>query len=478
MGGSVRYESDSGDIVMALTGESPINRAVSVFREPNFLKLVELLRTADVSFTNLEGVLQDENYVDPPTSVGGGDSLGTHLAVPPWCIDELRWLGIDLVSTANNHALDFGEQGLLSNIRYLQQARMPFAGTGANLAEARSATYLDTPAGRVALLAAADYGPRGKGAPQYHYPLGFMAGAQSPYLRGRPGVSLLRHRTVFTVDAQAFGTLRRINKELGLAPDRPLTTEEKVAEGWNPTRDGVNWGLLDYPDETDASAIFMDTEFELGDEFAMRTVPDERDLRDILKWVGDARRMADWVIFSFHDHGASRSRDLPSDHAVTLAHAAIDAGADVYIGHGALRDRGIEIYEGRPIVYSLGNFFRQNQTARRAPSEVMELYGLGNDATPADFQDAKRASGHGPVRPESWETAVVRVEFRERELRGLRIYPVDVGRGASRGSAGRPILAEEDGAVYGSVLDRIERCSEPFGTVLERGPGHGYVKLP
>jgi hypothetical protein len=73
---------------------------------------------------------------------------------------------------------------------------------------------------------------------------------------------------------------------------------------------------------------------------------------------------------------------------------------------------------------------------------------------------------------------VVRVEFRERQLRGLRIYPVDVGRGSSRGSAGRPILADEDGPVYGSVLDRIERCSEPFGTVIERGPGHGYVKLP
>jgi poly-gamma-glutamate capsule biosynthesis protein CapA/YwtB (metallophosphatase superfamily) len=473
----VRYESDAGDIVVALTGESPINRAVSAFREPKFLELAELLRAADMSFTNLEGVCQDENYLDPPNSVGGGDSLGTHLAVPPWCIDELRWLGIKMVSTANNHALDFGEQGLISNIDYLQAARMPFAGTGRNLAEARAASYLDTPKGRVALLAAADWGPRGHGVPQYHYPLGFMAGPQSAYLRGRPGVSLLRHRPVFTLDRQAFDTLRRVNTELGFTPEKPLSAEEKVVAGWNPTRDGVNWGLLDYPDDTDSNLVFMDTEFELGDRFAMRTVPDSRDMEDILKWVRDARRMADWVIVSFHDHGATRSRDLPSDHAVALAHACIDNGADIYIGHGALRDRGIEIYQRRPILYSLGNFFRQNQTARREPLDVLALYGLDGEATPADFQDAKAGSGHSPIGSESWETAVVRATFEGRKLKELRIYPVDVGKGASRGTAGRPILADEDSPIFHSVLDRIQRCSDPFGTVIDRREGYGVVKL-
>ena len=91
----------------------------------------------------------------------------------------------------------------------------------------------------------------------------------------------------------------------------------------------------------------------------METIAEEEDLEENYKWMRDATKMADWTIFSFHNHGASNSPELPSSHTRTLAKGLIDNGADIFIGHGPHRDRGIEIYNGKPIFYS---FRRCNYT--------------------------------------------------------------------------------------------------------------------
>jgi hypothetical protein len=58
------YDSDSGDINMILTGKVMITRPVSMFKEPRFLSLVELLRSGDITFTNIEVLFH--NYESPP----------------------------------------------------------------------------------------------------------------------------------------------------------------------------------------------------------------------------------------------------------------------------------------------------------------------------------------------------------------------------------------------------------------------------
>ena len=133
---------------------------------------------------------------------------------PPESIEELRWLGIDIVSTANNHASDFGDQGIISNLEFLEESGMPHAGTGMNLAEARAPAYLDNPKGRIALMAAADWGPRGTGAEPWPFPRGVMAGEQSPYSIGRPGCNLVRHSTKFTVTQSVYNELKALAKNL------------------------------------------------------------------------------------------------------------------------------------------------------------------------------------------------------------------------------------------------------------------------
>ena len=113
------YEAESGDITMAITGESLITRAMSVFREKRFLTMREQLHDADVRFTNAEMLFH--NYEDPPTHRPGG----TYMRCDPKHIEDLKWLGINMVGCANNHSYDFGENGILTNISHLDEYDMP-----------------------------------------------------------------------------------------------------------------------------------------------------------------------------------------------------------------------------------------------------------------------------------------------------------------------------------------------------------------
>ncbi|MBW4440776.1 MAG: CapA family protein [Plectolyngbya sp. WJT66-NPBG17] len=66
------------------------------------------------------------------------------------------------------------------------------------------------------------------------------------------------------------------------------------------------------------------------------------------------RDQVDWVVVNFH-WGDDISK-YPSDAQIELAHFSIDQGADLVVGHHSSILQGAEIYKGRPIVYSLGNF--------------------------------------------------------------------------------------------------------------------------
>ena len=77
---------------------------------------------------------------------------------------------------------------------------------------------------------------------------------------------------------------------------------------------------------------------------------------DIRKNVADLRNQgAEIVICAFHwgTEGSYR----PTADQKKFAHAAIDAGADVVYGHHPHVLQSVQFYKGKPIVYSLGNFF-------------------------------------------------------------------------------------------------------------------------
>ena len=208
------YSAESGDFRIILTGDSIITRKMSVFREPDFLKLVEVLRGSDVTVTNAEILFH--NYEDPPTTTSGG----TYMRAEPRLIEELRFLGIDMVACANNHAYDFGENGVLTNLRYLDQYGMPHAGTGRDLSEARSPAYLDTPRGRVALISVTSSGPQG-----------MRAGEQWRDGKGRPGANLLRYTTGYTVDRPVFDALAQDEQGAGFRGAEGLSRRQSRVAG-------------------------------------------------------------------------------------------------------------------------------------------------------------------------------------------------------------------------------------------------------
>jgi Bacterial capsule synthesis protein PGA_cap len=92
-----------------------------------------------------------------------------------------------------------------------------------------------------------------------------------------------------------------------------------------------------------------------GTPARVRTWADPDDLAALLDDIARARTMAATVVVSLH-WGIHFVPAAIADYQREVAHAAIDAGADLILGHHAHILKGIEVYRGRAIFYSLGNF--------------------------------------------------------------------------------------------------------------------------
>ncbi len=125
----------------ALTGDSIITRKFSVYAEPAFTRIIELIRSADAAFTNLEMLFHD---YEPYASAASG---GTYMRAEPALVKDLVWAGFDMVSRANNHSGDYGVLGMNLTTKYVAEAGLVQAGVGQSLAEAREAKFLETPKG-------------------------------------------------------------------------------------------------------------------------------------------------------------------------------------------------------------------------------------------------------------------------------------------------------------------------------------------
>ncbi len=83
-----------------------------------------------------------------------------------------------------------------------------------------------------------------------------------------------------------------------------------------------------------------------------------------------ARKKADFVVVSFH-WGIER-RTMPDPYQVSLGRMAIDLGADMVLGHHPHVLQPYELYKGRPIYYSLGNFVAPKNSGRLGETVIFE----------------------------------------------------------------------------------------------------------
>ena len=109
------YDAEKGDFTIALTGDSMLTRKLSNFDEPAYLELVRLLRGADACFGNLESTVRGWDEGSPAISRMG---RGTFMTTEPALVPEMKWLGLNLLSCANNHAFEYGEEGVLATMRH------------------------------------------------------------------------------------------------------------------------------------------------------------------------------------------------------------------------------------------------------------------------------------------------------------------------------------------------------------------------
>ena len=150
--------------------------------------------------------------------------------------------------------------------------------------------------------------------------------------------------------------------------------------------------------------------------------------------VAAARRKADVVVVSFH-WGQEGKTEL-RDYQALLAHAAIDSGATVVLGHHPHVLQGVERYRDGVIIYSLGNF---------------AFGSYSNTAT---------------------RSAIALLTFRDRQLRELRLVPINV-KNAEVVFQPRPLV----GLDAAEVVGQLQQLSRALGTVLENRGGVAVLAM-
>ncbi|MER8874923.1 CapA family protein, partial [Mesorhizobium sp. M0814] len=428
---------------MVAVGDLIVSRPLTKYKHPGFGDIVKILCDADVTFGNMETLIFDiRSFKGSPEAEHGG---AYHISVPELGPD-LKAMGFNIVGRANNHTLDWGLEGMRETSRVLDESGIVHAGAGENLAQAGAARFLETARGRAALVSlATTFAPMSR------------AGDPAGEAPGRPGLNALRLAQSIVVPPEMLESLRRVRDALP----------------------GYKAG------ETDPSRVMVGgATYKKGNRAGYSYAADQRDVADILRNVRRGKQFSDFCIVTNHAHEPGGWSQEPADYEQSFAHQMIDAGADAYVGHGPHLLRGIEIYKGRPIFYSLGNFFYDDL---RTPTgaDMFEAYGkdprVDTDAEVTVDEEAKGYPiGEGLFyaalsAPVYYESVVTVSRFEQNQLAELRLYPIELGFSKRFANRGIPQLAPTTQAT--AILERLKNLSKPFGTEIAIENDVGVIRL-
>lgn len=240
-----------------------------------FSKVSDYLKQGDVTFANLESPITASTHsLDKKRKIV--------LKGDPGSVEALTGAGIDVVSLANNHMMDYYEKGLFDTVDILDKNNILHMGSGKNIDDARKPAIIEKNGIKIGFLAYSD--------------MAELVFAGDPYLK--------------------------------------------------------------YSAEKDKSGVLP------------------RKYETIKEDVDKLRGQVDILAVSLH-WGVEESFTIPPEQ-VEFAHKLIDDGVDVILGHHPHQFQGIEMYKGKPIIYSMGNFlFDQNDT-ENMESFIMDLRYKGN----------------------------------------------------------------------------------------------------
>ncbi|UFN51304.1 CapA family protein [Roseomonas sp. OT10] len=416
-------------------------------------KLVSLLSEAEASFANAEFICPKRDTPPAPRRF--------ITAVGEEAIDELASIGINLLSFANNHTGDFGPQGVIDTLEAAEARGMLVSGIGRSLAEARMPTFLDTAKGRIALISAGTT----RSAE-------FAASAPGNGIRPRAGLNPLRWGRAYVLPEAEFRQMERIDELLKTAASRREVARVEVVPPPPPGRFAFG------------SFFEGSLQIELGETAHVRTFANERDAKAILASIRDAADRADIVLLSLHTHEGTDDNwysPRPAAFVEEFARQAIDAGASAILGHGPHMLRGVEIYKGRPIFYSLNSLFMEFEAGmQRMTPEMYEAYGFPADALPSHLHksrvedaEGKRIGFYGDPRFSRGCVAVCDIEGGEI---AVKLVPLDLDLNRPKPhERGLPALA---GAELGqAIADDIAAMSRVYGTKIQYDTADGSIRV-
>lgn len=419
----------AGDFSFAAVGDLIYLRPMLATIETQSPDMLGILRGADVTFGNFETTALDlKTFKGSPQAESGGTWMLADPAVP----GDVAKMGFDIVGHANNHTTDWGVEGMAETLDLLDAAHLVHAGTGRNMTAARAPAYHDGTLGRVGLISATtSFTP--------------MSPASDPLgkVPGRGGANTIRSTEIGLVSAADLATFARLT---GTKAGEAVKIKGREFRA------------------TATPAAPMKIEYDLN----------QKDVNANLLAVRQAKQNGNFVVFSLHNHEPGNASQIVANFAQPLAHQAIDAGADVYVGHGPHQLRGIEIYKGKPIFYSLGNFAMMNNSLDDLPADMYDQFGIASgSATAPELLQARGAKTFGD--PNLYETVIAVSHFKDGALSEIRLHPIDLGVNMQGAGKGVPHMA--DAATGARILERLQRLSQPYGTQIAIERGVGVIRI-
>ena len=424
------------------TGDMFITRRIAKEGYEGFDQIRDCIMAHDVKFSNLEMTFhRQEGY---PAAVSGG----TWAMMDPEALDDVQRFGFNLYNTANNHSGDYGQEGVLATIRHLRERDMVFSGTGSNLGEASRACYLETRKARVALISVSS---------SFHEAA--RAGGQSHEMGGRPGLNPLRFQTRYHVDRDHYEMVKELVRLTKINAEKEFSIKNGYS---NPFEEGT-------------LPFGQAGTFILDENNWTESVPNPEDMKRITEEIAEARRQADVVFVSFHGHECDgEDTTAPAMFLETFSRSCIDAGADVIIGHGPHELRGIEIYKGKVIFYSLGNFLFETETVSLQPYDAYINRKLPLDTKVGTYMDDRSKNGtvgYG-VLENIWRAVMAGWTMEDQKVTQVQLYPISLGINDKRPRKGEPRMIGDE-----KVLEYLQQLSAPYGTRIRIQDGVGYIDL-
>ena len=389
----------------------------------------KIVEQADVRLFNLENVLSDRPIY------GSTYCGGTWLLAKEDTLDDTLRFGFNGCSFANNHTMDFSYDGLFDTLAAAKKRNLPICGAGKDLKEASDYAVIETEGGKCALISiCATFNDAAR------------AGNPSEYLTGRPGLNPLRFSVEYRITPEHMRALKEISAGTHIDGRR----NRSRMGGYTPMPPEGCFGFGEY--------TFRESDVE-GKFSRVNAV----DMARTEQTIKDALTTCENVIVNIHSHEIKHDTDdEPDDFLIEFCRKCIDAGASAVIGTGTHQLKAIEIYKGKPIFYSLGNFIFQSDMVFCMPDDFREKYKLPQGLTPREQinERAKRGNGglHGDVN--NFRSLMPFITFENGKLEKLVLFPLRLDM-----HTGFPALAdkEESQIIYKYLCER----NKQFGTVLQ-----------